>query len=84
MFHCTYITLPAFTLRLCVYRLFIEGLLIQNFCALINLRIICCIYLHGNVQIFDNKRHMCSFEYVSGYFKVRHLCHCSNTGYPHI
>lgn len=46
-------------------------------CALTDVRIICCIYLHGNVQIFDNKRHTCSMEYLSGYFKLS--CPCLNT-----
>lgn len=39
-------------------------------CALINVSIICCIYLHCNVQNFDNKRHV--FYWISEWlFQVK-------------
>lgn len=46
-------------------------------CALLNVKIICCIYLNCDVQIFDNKRHMCAMEYLSGYLN-KALCWYTN------
>lgn len=70
-FHCCiHLCIYPYTeIKLCVYRLYIEGLFIWNVCILKYMRTICCIYLKCKVQLFDNKRHTCYVEFRCGYFK---------------